>query len=167
MSTSIVTSSGSRVCTFCSASSPLRAVPATRNSPELSRICEIKRRMNALSSTTSTDGGGIVGWSPVGATLEDTIALLERSHLYPSVVQVEMDAPPVIAADVLGDDRHAIRLERLTSGSDIAIADVDAARRQQIREHARAADELRPHPARVGAETHHLGEERHDRRRRA
>src|SRR6184192_1633343 len=130
MSTSIVTSSGLRVWTFCSASRPLRAVPATRNSPELSRICEMSRRINALSSTTSTESGGLARWSPGVATLEDTIAFLERSHLDASVVEEKMDAPAVIAPHIFGDDRHAVLGQHLTSGGDVPIADVDSARRQ-------------------------------------
>src|SRR5690349_19519903 len=122
--------------------------------------------MKALSSTTSTarlDGSRAV---PMATASEDTIALLEGPDFDPSVVEMEVHAPPMIAADVLGDDADLVPLQRLPRGRDVAIADVDAAARQEVGEHTRAADELGAYARRVGAETGHLGEEeRHGRRR--
>src|SRR5689334_1093443 len=125
----------------------------------------MRRRMNALSSTTSTarfDGSRAV---PPATASEDTVALLEGPDFHASVVEMEVHASPVIAADVFGDDADLVALERLPRGGDIAIADVDAATRQEVREHTRAADELGAHPRRVGAETGHLGEKKGDGRR--
>src|SRR6185503_15062776 len=164
MSTSIVTMSGSSACTLCSASMPLRAVPATRNSPppDSSMICEMSRRMNALSSTTSTLRTSPS--APAAAALDDTISLLEGANLHAPVAQVEVYAAPVVAADVFRDDRHAALHQCLTSRDHIALADVDAPTREQAGEHARAADELRAHTARVGAEPRHLRQQQRDRR---
>src|SRR5712691_8830580 len=108
---SSVTMPGSRAWTRLSASSPLRAVPTTLNSPDAATICEIRRRMNALSSTTSTDG------------LEDTIASLDRSHFDAAVVEVQEDTAPVVGADVFGHDRYAGRLQSLARRRHVAVAD--------------------------------------------
>src|SRR3954469_24857085 len=94
---------GSRAWICRSASWPLRAVPTTRNSGEPSMICVMRRRMKALSSTTST----VVG------ALDDTVALPERAHLEPAVGKVEEHAASVVETRVLGDDRHARRGEGL------------------------------------------------------
>src|SRR2546423_1211870 len=165
MSTSIVTRSGLSACTLCSASRPLRAVAATRNSPDSSMICEMRRRMNALSSTTSTDLS-----TPPSAVLadalDDTVPLLERPHFGASIAEVEVHAPAVIAADVLGDDGNAAIEEGLSRGHDVALADVDAAGGEQVREHARAADELRADTPDIRADARHLGKEEGDGRRR-
>src|SRR3954465_1325626 len=97
-----------------SASWPLRAVPTTRNSGEPSMICVMRRRMNALSSTTST----------VAGALDDTIALLERAHFEPAVGQVEVHAAPVVEPRVLGDDGHPGRGERFARGDDVPLAHI-------------------------------------------
>src|SRR5690348_2166094 len=107
--------SGARAWIWRSASWPLRAVPTTRNSPEPSMISPMTRRMNALSSTTST----------VAGRLEDTISLLERPHLDAAIAQVEVDAASVVEPRVLGDDRDLRRGERLTRRGDVPLADVD------------------------------------------
>src|SRR5690348_362610 len=166
MSTSMVTSSGSSAWTFCSASNPFRAVPMTRNSPEPSRICEIMRRMNALSSTTRTVGSPPPRVTPSVAMLEDTVALLERADLEAAVGDGEVHTPAMIAPDVFGDDRHAALGERRSCRGDVPVADVDRARGDETGEHTRAADELRVDAALIGAEADHLGEERGDRRGR-
>src|SRR3954447_19528041 len=99
-------------------------------------ICVMRRRMKALSSTTST----VVG------ALDDTVALLERAHLEPAVGKVEEHAAPVVEARVLGDDRHARRGQGLAGGDDVAVADVDAAPGvDELPEHACAADDLGAH----------------------
>src|SRR4029077_9176544 len=167
MSTSIVTRSGSSACTLSSASRPLRAVAATVNSPELSRICVIKRRMNALSSTTRTvRGAPLSAVSPLfGAALEDTISLLQGPDLDAPVFHKKVHAAPVIAPHIFGSDRDATGDERLTSGGDVAVADLNAPGRNEIREHARAAHQLRAYTANVGAESRHFREEHGHRRR--
>src|SRR5689334_14788182 len=159
MSTSIVTRSGSSAWILRSASRPFRAVPATRNSPELSSICVIRRRIKALSSTTRTDRGPPVVPVPNGAALEDTVALLQRSDFDASVVEKEVHASSVVAPDVLGDDWDIHLAQRLSRRSNVAVADGDAASRDQIREHACAADELRANAALIGAEASHLGKQ--------
>src|SRR5690349_16858064 len=98
--------------------------------------------MKALSSTTRTVRFAGSRMLLAGAASEDTIALLERADLDTPVVEMEVDAPAVIAADVLGDDADAAPLERLARGDDVAVADVDPAGGQEVREHARAAGEL-------------------------
>src|SRR4051812_765956 len=137
-----------------SASCPLRAVPTTRNSPEPSTISPIRRRMKALSSTTST----------VGTVLDDTISLLQRPHLDPSVVEVEVDAASIVEPRVLGDERDARHGERLLRRGHIALAHVDPRAGDELAEHAGAADDLRADPPRLErAERAHLGEhDRHD-----
>src|SRR6476469_3890992 len=123
---------GSSAWIWRSASRPLRAVPTTRNSGEPSMICVMRRRMNALSSTTST----------VAGDLDDTVALLERAYLEPAVGQVEVHAASVVESRVLGDDRHPRRGERLARCGDVALAHVDAGVVDELPEHARPADDL-------------------------
>src|SRR5262245_10176695 len=143
-------------------SAPFRAVPTTRNSPESSRICEMTRRMNALSSTTSTvrlaSRGSRCG---AGGTpmLEDTQPLLQRSHFYPAIAQVEDDAAPVVAAGVLGDNGHAPLREHLPHSLDVTLSDVAAVRIDEVCKHARPADELCAHSSRVRAQPGHFGEQ--------
>src|SRR5690348_10472921 len=91
---SSVTISGSRAWICFNASSPLRAVPATRNSPLVDRISLTNFRMNALSSTTRTV-----------RLLEDTLPHLERLHHHATIAHVEVDAAPVLAAGVRRDER--------------------------------------------------------------
>src|SRR5215204_304753 len=114
------------------ASCPLRAVPTTRNSPDPSMISPMTRRMNALSSTTST----------VAGPLEDTISLLERPHLDAAVAQVEIHAAAVVESRILRDDRNLRGGERLPRGDDVALADVDPGAVDELAEHARAARDL-------------------------
>src|ERR1043165_304188 len=117
MSMSSVTMSGFSAWICLSASSPLRAVPATSNSPESAIVCEMRRRMNALSSTTSTR-----------ARSELMPASFHRAHAHAAVVHVERHAAPEIQPDVFGDDRHTRRLERGARCDDVPLADVYAAR---------------------------------------
>src|SRR5689334_8975638 len=93
------------------------------------------RRMNALSSTIRTRG-----------LSEDTRTLAHRAHLDGAVGDVEIDAPSIVAARVLGDDGNLCAGEHLAHGDDVSLADVDAARRNQIAEHAGAADDFRAQP---------------------
>src|SRR5437867_416885 len=165
MSTSIVTRSGLSACTLCSASTPFRAVAATRNSPDSSMICEMSRRMNALSSTTSTDRSAPPWPVPLAGALDDTVPLLEGPHFGAPIAEVKVHAPAVTAPDVLGDDANAAIEERLARGGDVALADVDAAGGEQVREHARAADELRAHSPDVRADARHLRQQEGDGRR--
>src|SRR3982751_3598550 len=155
MSTSIVTKSGSSACTFCNASRPFRAVAMTWNSPEASRICEMRRRMNALSSTTSTERRAASPPVGAGIMLEDTIALLQRAHLDATVVEMKMHAASMVTPDVFGNDRHAASRQCLPRRDHVSFTDVDAARGEQIREHARAPNELRTHALDVGTDARH------------
>src|SRR6185503_14085523 len=132
ISTSSVTMSGVSAWIWRSASCPLRAVPTTRNSPEPSMISPMTRRMNALSSTTST----------VGGPLEDTISLLERPHLDTAVAQVEIHAATVVETRVFGDDRDPRVGERLAGRGDVALADVDPGAVHELAEHAGATGDL-------------------------
>src|SRR4051812_2228719 len=156
MSTSSVTISGSSSCTRFRASYPLRAVPTTVNSPDASMICEVMRRMNALSSTTSTRG--IAGGEPASA-LEDTRSLAQRTDLDASGQHIQKNAASVIAAGVLADNRDLRVAEHVTNCGDVAFADVDATGGNQIAEHARAADDLRGDTLGARAEPMHLGEQ--------
>src|SRR3954466_13507660 len=100
-------------------------------------ICDASWRMNALSSTTSTRG------LPDG--LENTGALAQRPHLDPSIQHMKEHAAAVVAAGVFGHDRHFRVGQRISYRDDVALANVDAAGRQQVPEHARTADDLRAH----------------------
>src|SRR5688572_25818611 len=140
ISISSVTRSGSRAWTFFNASSPFRAVPMTRNSPEPSIISETSLRMNALSSTTRTVG-----------SLEDDMAGLERFDGQPSIAHIEVHAAAVIAANVLRHDRNAGVLERGPRRNDVSLADLQTRRRQERGEHARAANDFGAHAPRTGA----------------
>src|SRR5688500_18490518 len=140
ISMSSVTRSGSRVWIFLSASSPLRAVPTTRNSPEPSTISDTSLRMNALSSTTSTVG-----------SLEDDMSRLERLYGQAAVAHVEVHATAVVATDLLGDERNPRVLERRPGRYDVPFADLEPTRRQQRCKHARATDDLCPHAPRPRA----------------
>src|SRR5215207_7204563 len=133
---SSVTISGSSAWICYSASCPWRAVPTTRNSPLVDRISLTSFRMNALSSTTRT-----VRW------LEDTLPHLERLHHHTTVRHVEVDTAPVLAARVRGDERDLGQPQHALRGLDVALAHVDAARRQKRREHAGTADDLRHGPS--------------------
>src|SRR5215218_11105946 len=118
-------------------------------------ISPMTRRMNALSSTTST----------VARPLEDTISLLERPHLDTAVAQVEIHAASIVESRVFGDDRNLRGGERLAGGDDVPFAHVDAGAVHELTEHAGAPRDLGADP-RVPrhAESTHLGEEeRHDR----
>src|SRR5688572_33502798 len=126
---SSVTMSGSSAWICLSASSPLRAVPTTRNSPLVASISLTNRRMNALSSTTRT-----VRW------LEDTLPHLERLHDHATVGDVEVDATSVLTARVRGDEGDVCQPQHALRGLDVPLAHVDAAGRQQRREHAGPAD---------------------------
>src|ERR1700759_1948019 len=102
-------------------------------------ICDVMRRMNALSSTTSTRGNA--GRDPAVA-LKDTRPLSKRPHLDATGEDVEIHASSVVAARVLADDWNLRIVEHVAHGGDVPFADVDAARRNEIAEHARAADDL-------------------------
>src|SRR5579885_1978541 len=106
------------------------------NSPESSMICDAMRRMNALSSTMRTRGlrAGV---------LEDTRPFAQRAHLDAAVADVKEHAATVVAARILGHDWDVRIGKRVANGGDVSLADIDAARRQEIAEHARAADDLR------------------------
>src|SRR5918911_1325276 len=110
ISMSSVTMSGSRACTFFRASSPLRAAPTTRNSPDASITSATSFRMKALSSTTSTVRA---------APLEDDIALHHGFHDHLARGYVEVHAPPVRAAHVLGEDGDARAGERGAGGHQV------------------------------------------------
>ena len=74
----------------------------------------MSRRMNALSSTTSTDSGVslLTLRAPANAALEDTIALLQRADFDLPVVEEEVHASAMVAPDVLGEDRNTVGLQR-------------------------------------------------------
>src|SRR5678816_2796553 len=128
MSTSSVTRSGLSAWICLSASKPLRAVPTTVNSPESSMMCDVIRRMNALSSTTSTLGldGGSRGVSRV---LEDTRSLAQRTHFYAPIAHEQVHAASIVGARVLGDERNLQIREDPAHRDHVPLADVDSARR--------------------------------------
>src|SRR5258705_157562 len=80
ISTSSVTMSGSSACTFAIASTPLRAVPTTTNSSDAARMSPMDLRMNALSSTTSTDDRVSVVMSG-GALLAGRLEILANDRV--------------------------------------------------------------------------------------
>src|SRR6185503_7927401 len=97
-----------------------------------SMICVVMRRMNALSSTIRTRG-----------SLEDTRPLPERPHFDAAVGDGQVNASTVVAARVLGDDRDLRAGEDIARGHDVPFTDVDAARWDEVCEHAAATDDLR------------------------
>src|SRR5262249_11275793 len=119
-----VTMSGSRAWICCSASCPLRAVPTTRNSLDAPTISAISFRMNALSSTTSTE-------RTLDGALDDTLPRAKRLHDEPAVVGVEIDGAPVVAADVLREKRDPVLAQHASRRVGVALAHVHAARRQE------------------------------------
>src|SRR5689334_18002774 len=141
MSTSSVTRSGSSAWTCFSASNPLRAVPTTRNSPDRSRTSVMTLRMNALSSTTRT----VRRWARRAGASEDTVPSLEGAYLDATIRQVEHDRAAVRGTRLFTDERNAGVVQRLTRGEHVALADIDAAPRNQVGEHARAANQTRGH----------------------
>src|SRR3954468_520051 len=132
ISTSSVTICGSSASICFSASSPLRAVPMTRNSGEASMICVMTRRMNALSSTTRT----------VDAGLDDTVAFLQRPHFDAAIIEMKVDAPSVVETRILGEERDVRRRQHVLRGVDVPLAHVDAGAAGELPEHAGAADDL-------------------------
>src|SRR3954465_13150478 len=123
--------------------------------------------MNALSSTTRTPRFDVSRSALAGAASDDTVAFLQRTDLDTPIVEMEVHAPAMIAADVLGDDVDAAPLQCLSGGGNVALSDVDPAAGQEIREHARAPDELRPYNAGARPPTGPLGAAEGDRPRRA
>src|SRR4051794_20547726 len=116
-------------------------------------ICDVSLRMNALSSTTRTRSFS-----------EDTEPLLQRPHFDSAILEEEEDAPTVIAAHILGDDRDLDLRQHCTNGGDVAFTDVDAAGGNEIREHARSTHDLRAHTFALRPEhTHLVQQERHHR----
>src|SRR5690349_2889856 len=108
-------------------------------------ISDARRRMNALSSTTSTRG-----------RLDDIRALPKRSHFDAPVVDVQVDAPSVIASGVRGNDRNLRGREHVADGEHVPLADVHRTVRDEIGEHARATNDFRAKPLLRRTEASHL-----------
>src|SRR5512133_2486431 len=121
----------------------------TENSPLPSMICDVIRRMNALSSTTRTRGFD---------DLEDTRAFPERADFDSAILEVQIHAASVIAAGILADDGNLRVGQHRANGRHVALADVDCATRHQVAEHARAAGDLRADASSRRAESPHLFE---------
>src|SRR5215207_6547263 len=136
ISRSMSTMSGSWSCTFCRASIPFRAVPTTRNSRLPSTTSLSSRRKKGLSSTTRTVRDS-----------EDLDAMRHRRDLESAVRHPEPHGPAEVASGGLADDGHAVLVERLARGHDVALAHLDGAGRPEPAEHAGAADEPRRDPA--------------------
>src|SRR6185312_16685975 len=99
-------------CTLRTASSPSRAVPTTRNSSLVCTSSVMRRRMNALSSTTSTERGA----------LENDIAPGKRSHFHHSGRDGEVHAAAMGPPHIFRHDGDA-RLQQRGAGRDeIALA---------------------------------------------
>src|SRR5580698_6767867 len=164
---SSVTMSGSSAWICRSASSPSRAVPTTRNSSEaVATTSLMTRRMNALSSTTSTvrtrGRGATAVMGATGVGLEDMLPAIERSHHQSAVPHMQEYATPVIPAGILGRNANSRRHQRAPDRVHVSLAHVDAARWQQRPEHARATRQLRgERPGRP--ELPHLLEQERDR----
>src|SRR4051812_39679145 len=134
----------------------------TVNSRDASTICVVIRRMNALSSTTSTRGSGV---TIPASRLENTRALSQRPHLDSSGENIQIDAATVVAASVFGDDRHLRIGEHVAHGHDITFADVDPTGGDEVAEHARSADDLGRHTLGTRAQPMHFGQHEGYRRR--
>src|SRR3954454_11771441 len=102
--------SGSSAWIFRIASCPLRAVPTTWKSGEPAMISPMTRRMNALSSTTSTDAG----------PLEDTTALREGRDVHAPGGEMEVAAAPVVDPRILGEELDSRGGERLPRREHVA-----------------------------------------------
>src|SRR4051812_21434912 len=98
-------------------------------------ICVVRRRMNALSSTTRTRG--------IFTELEDTRSLAQRPHLDATIVDEEIHAASVVGAGVFTDDGHLQLGEDFAYRRHVSLTDIDARRRHEIAEHARSAGDLR------------------------
>src|SRR5471032_1856403 len=125
---SSVTMSGSSACTFSNASTPLRAVPHTRNPSSEVIISATTLRMNALSSTTSTE-----------RTSEDTGAFGHRPHGHFAVGHIERHGAAVIATRVFGHHRNLRLEQRLARTQNIPHPNILAAQFQQLAEQPCAA----------------------------
>src|SRR5579859_4857689 len=82
----------------------------------------------------------------------------ERSYYDATIPDMEKHAPAIRAAGVLRDQRDLRLAEGAPAGLDVPVTHVHATLRQQRREHARPADELRLKRA-LGAELPHLLEQ--------
>src|SRR5262249_8262999 len=107
--------------------------------------CDANRRMNALSSTTSTRGRS-----------EDTRPPPDRADFESAVLEMQKHASAVITSRVLADDRDLRAGQRLAHRDHVAFADVDAARGHQSAEHARSAGDLRGDSVDSRAKLDHL-----------
>ena len=102
ISMSSVTRSGSSAWIFSSASCPSRAVPITVNSANDDTRSLMIVRMNALSSTTSTD-----------QRLEDTVTVPHRAHLQASRPDIEIDGASHVTTDQFPDHPHPGHRQRV------------------------------------------------------
>src|SRR6185503_9903463 len=121
------------------------------NSPESSMISDTMRRMNALSSTMSTRG--------LPARLEDTRSFPQGPNFDTTVTHMKKDTPAIVAPRILGDNGYIGVRQRVAHGDDVPLADIDPAGRQEIPEHARAADDLGAHALETCAEPPHFIEQ--------
>src|SRR6266702_5790729 len=147
ISRSMVTTSGSYWWTLRTASSPSRAVATTRNAassvppppPRPPNTSLRTRRIRALSSTTST----------LGRRSDDDGIGAYRPDLDPAVGHVEAHRAPGATADRFAHQRDPDAAQSLTRGHDVALSHLHRARREELREHAGAARELRDEAARL------------------
>src|SRR5690348_1766112 len=148
ISRSMVTTSGSKEWTLRTASKPSRAVATTWNSPAPAMPSAAPstslstRRMSALSSTTRT----------LGRRSDDEDMRPDRTDLRPAVRHPEPHRAPRRAAHGLGHDGNPGPAQHVARRDDVALPHLHRPRRHELREHARAARELREQTARLAAE---------------
>lgn len=102
--------------------------------------------MNALSSTTST----VVRPSELFDRMPD------GPHVHRTVGHIKPHRPAGLATHRFPNDGDAGASQAEPAGDDIALADVNGPRLEEISEHARASNEARRHAAGIRAALPHL-----------
>src|SRR5690606_11206033 len=120
----MITRSGASEWIFSNASSPLRATPASRNSPELSMVSASIRRKKALSSATRTDG-----------TSEGDGTMHHRRDLDLATVHIEPHRAAERTPDCLTQQGDPGTRHGVPRGDDVPFSHLDRPRRGQRGEH--------------------------------
>jgi hypothetical protein len=106
----------------------------TRYPGNLSITSEIMRRMNTLSSTTST-----VAIRSPGLDLDTSPSLSRDANA--TVREIEVERATIVTTDIFCDDLDAVVRKRGPRCHNIALTDVDSVGGHQILKHAGATDE--------------------------
>jgi hypothetical protein len=107
-------------------------------------MSEIMRRMNTLSSTTSTVAG-----APGESDLDMAGALPRDANS--AVSQVEVQGTTVIAANLFGNDWYSVDRQGSSRSLDVLLPDVSLAGGHQVLKHAGAANQACGDASAIGA----------------